>query len=102
MTPMTRVASTNRALTLAPNGALHVADEAREQVRTAVLAFLDSVAVATGRETYYNTREEQLAAEEAVHQAVFALDRGLYGVLLSLPGSNDHSTQVGICRLLDE
>src|SRR4051794_7760685 len=60
-TPMSQLTSTRRSILRSQDGGLHVAEEASEQVRTAVLAFLDSVAVATGRETYYNTREEQLA-----------------------------------------
>jgi hypothetical protein len=99
---MSQLAPTSRAIVRAENGALRVLDEARDKVKLAVLRFLDSIATATGRETFYNTREEQLAAEAAIHQAVFDLDRGLYSVLLALPGGNDHSTQVGVRRLLDE
>jgi hypothetical protein len=99
---MSQLSLTPGVIVRTRDGDLHVAEQAREQVRSAVLAFLDSVATATGRETFYNTRAEQLAAEEAIHQAVFALDRGLYGVLLTLPGSNDHSLQLGVRRLLDE
>src|SRR5688572_13692066 len=76
---MSQLAPTTRALVRAQDGAVRVDDTAREQVRSAVLSFLDAAVTATGRETFYNTREEQLAAEKAIHQAAFALDRGLYG-----------------------
>jgi hypothetical protein len=93
--------ATTRAVSFS-QGAVRVAPEAREQVRAAVLSFLDAAVTATGRETFYNTREEQQAAELAVHQAVWRADRGLYAALLALPGVNDHPTQVGLQRLLDE
>jgi hypothetical protein len=80
---------------------VRIAPEAREEVRGAVLAFLDVAATATGKETYYNTRAEQQAAADAAHDAVLRVNRGLYAALLALPGVTDHNIQQGVLRLLD-
>jgi hypothetical protein len=97
MTALTTVAPLARR----DGDAVRVAAGAREQVRDAVLAFLDAAATATGRETFYNTRDEQAAAETAIHEAAFAVNRGLYGALLTLPGVNDRAAQLGLQKLLD-
>jgi hypothetical protein len=99
---MSQLAPTSRVLVRAGDGLIRVPAEARDRVKSAVLGFLDSIATATGRETFYNTRAEQLAAEDAVHQAVFSLDRGLYSILLALSGGTDRAAQLGVRRLLDE
>jgi hypothetical protein len=78
-----------------------VAAPAREGVRRAILSFLDMAGTATGQATYYNTKEEQQAAQQAIHQAVFAVNRGLYAAMLVLPGVTDNSIQQGLYRLLD-
>ncbi len=93
---------TSRTLARRADGSVRVTEHAREELRKALLGLLDAVATATGRETFYNTKEEQMAAEEALHRDVFDIDRGLYGVVLALPGVNDHATQQGLARLLDQ
>jgi hypothetical protein len=80
---------------------LCVAPAVRADVGRAVLAFLDLAGTATGQATFYNTQAEQQAAEEAVHQTVFTINRGLYALLLTLPGVTHHALQVGMQRLLD-
>lgn len=65
-----------------------------------VRKFLDVSTTSFGRATHYNTKDEQQAAEMAVHNELFALCRDLYVALLLLPGSTDRSVQVGIKNLL--
>ncbi len=66
----------------------------------ATIAFLDTASTAFGRATTYNTREESQAAELAVHDALLRVDRGLYALLLTLPGVTDRARQVGVKNLL--
>ena len=53
-----------------------------------------------GRATHYSSKEEQLQAEISVHRRAFAVDRGLYGACLALPGATDRSMQAGVTALL--
>lgn len=62
--------------------------------------FIDTVATATARGSFYNTKEELQRAVEEVHAAVFSIDRGLYTVLLAFPSVMDYSRQIGVARLL--
>lgn len=61
----------------------------------AALSFLDTASTAFGRATAYNEREANQAAELAVHDALLKQDRGLYALLLTLPGVTDRARQVG-------
>ena len=70
------------------------------ELARATVAFLDTASTAFGRATAYNTREESQAAELAVHDALLRLDRGLYALLLTLPGVTDRARQVGVKNLL--
>ncbi len=72
----------------------------RELLPLAFGSFLDSVATATGRGTFYNSREEQAAAVEAAHRDLFDIDRDVYTAALMLPGVTDFSRQIGVRRLL--
>lgn len=72
-----------------------------ENVSDTVGRFLDVIGTSTARATHYNTKEEQEQAESIIHDAMFKLDRGLYGLLLGLDGTTDHSRQIGVARLLD-
>jgi hypothetical protein len=65
-----------------------------------VASFVDTAATALGRATHYNSREEQQKAELSAHDALLRLDRGLYTLLLTLPGVMDRARQVGIRNLL--
>jgi len=65
-----------------------------------ISAFLDAIGTATGRATFYNTRQAQEAAERRAHARAFAVDRGLYAGLLTLPGCLDRARVQGILRLL--
>ena len=70
------------------------------ELARATVAFLDAASTAFGRATAYNSREESQAAELAVHDALLRLDRGLYALLLTLPGVTDRARQVGVKNLL--
>lgn len=78
----------------------HLSDEQRRSLTPNLCSFIDMVGTATGRGTFYNTKEEERIAVEKAHQALFAIDRGIYAAALLLPG-NDYSKQVGFARLLD-
>ncbi|EKK01070.1 hypothetical protein RBSH_03588 [Rhodopirellula baltica SH28] len=86
------------SLPLRPTDAL--SDSQRELLPLAFGSFLDSVATATGRGTFYNSREEQAAAVEAAHRDLFDIDRDVYTAALMLPGVTDYSRQIGVRRLL--
>jgi len=81
---------------------VRVVPKARDDVRNAVISFLDTVATATGQSTFYNTKKEQQDAIDKVHTAVYSVNRGLYAAMLCLPGVTDDSIQRGIIRLLDD
>lgn len=91
--------ATKNVVTL-QSGQMSIDGRKKTKVKTAVLAFLDVAGSGTGRSTFYNTREEQQAAIKKVHENLFKLDRGLYGMLLLLPGAMDYSKQLGISQLL--
>lgn len=86
------------SLPLRPTDAL--SDSQRELLPLSFGSFLDSVATATGRGTFYNSREEQAAAVEAAHRDLFDIDRDVYTAALMLPGVTDYSRQIGVRRLL--
>lgn len=81
--------------TWAPPSSVTVADAA-----TTILSFLDTASTAMGRATANNDRAMQQAAELAAHQKLVALDRGLYALLLQLPGVTDRARQIGAKNLL--
>ncbi|MGI9472368.1 MAG: VWA domain-containing protein [Rubripirellula sp.] len=80
--------------------ALGLNETQRELLPLAFGPFLDSVATATARGTFYNSRAEQEAAVEAAHRDLFEVDRDVYLAALMLPGVTDYSRQIGVCRLL--
>ena len=80
---------------------VRVRADARAEVGRAVLAYLDTIGTATGRDTFYNSRADQEAAEVAAHDGCWAVNRGLYAALLALPGVTDRAVQGGVLRLLD-
>ncbi len=100
MTAPVRIA-TDKSLAYMDGGVVRVRPSAREEARAAILSFMDTLAVSTGRETFYNSKEEQEKAEAAAHDAVWGLNRGLYGAMLALPAASDRSAQLGLARLLD-
>ncbi len=83
------------------NDKIIVTAEYKNKVGQTILSFLDTVAVGVGQATYYNTREEQKKATEIIHKALFHINRGLYTVMLLLPGVNDYNIQLGILRMLN-
>ncbi|MGD1527115.1 hypothetical protein [Vibrio harveyi] len=70
------------------------------ELRSTVESFLDVASTSMGRETHYNSREEQELLERNAHNAMFNFNRLAYGALLTLPGSLERAQQVGIFRLL--
>jgi hypothetical protein len=100
MTTPVRIA-TDRSLAYLEGDIVRVRPSAREESRLAILSFLDMMATATGRETFYNSKAEQEKMEAAAHEAVFKVNRGLYGAMLTLPAVSDRSVQAGLARLLD-
>jgi hypothetical protein len=99
MTTATTMSST--ALAILEGGEVRVHADARAEVGRAVLAYLDTIGTATGRETFYNSRADQEATESAAHDGCWAVTRGLYAALLALPGVTDRAMQTGVLRLLD-
>lgn len=82
------------------NKIAHIPAERYPEVGRLVCHFLDVTATATARGSFYNSRKELQQATDAVHQAVFEVDRGMYGLLLALPGGLDYSKQKGVKTLL--
>ena len=80
----------------------HIPQARYGEVGRLLCHFLDVTATATARGSFYNSKAELQKATDEVHQAVFELDRGVYGVLLALPGVLDHSKQKGIKTLLGQ
>ena len=78
----------------------HIPTERYPEVGRLLCLFLDVTATATARKSFYNSREELQQATEVVHREVFELDRGMYGLLLALPGVLDYSKQQGVQTLL--
>jgi len=83
-------------------GEITVNKSAQTDVRNAVISFLDMSSTATGRQTFYNSKEDQLAAVAGIHEGVFMANRGLYAAMLTLPGLTDFNVQHGIMRLLQD
>jgi len=71
-----------------------------EDLAPHVLSFLDVCTTSYGRSTHYNTREQQVSSEIHAHAELFRRCRDLYETLLLLPGTTDHSRQLGISTLL--
>lgn len=63
-------------------------------------SFLDLAATSMKRGSFYNSQDDISKREEQLHQALISVDRGLYGLTLTLPGTTDFSRQRGICFLL--
>jgi len=89
-----------QATTLPARPVSTLTSEQRDLLPIAFGDFVDGAATATARGSFYNTKQEQTAALEKIHQELFALDRGVYTASLLLPGVNDYSRQIGIARLL--
>ncbi|MGC0422417.1 hypothetical protein [Embleya sp. AB8] len=81
--------------------ALSADNPARAEAAATVVRFLDVAVAATGRASFYNTKDEQLALEHDAHRAMAALDRRLYAGLVRSPGATDRSRRLGVLHLLD-
>lgn len=90
----TATATTNDMVTFG------LTESKRELIPLAFASFLDSAAIATGRGTFYNSREEQTAAVEAAHRDLMEVDCDVYAAALLMPGVTDYSRQIGVRRLL--
>jgi hypothetical protein len=69
-------------------------------VAKTVGSFLDLVGTAMGRGSFYNSSDQVRESEKQLHELLFNIDRGLYGLILTLPGATDSSRQLGIRSLL--
>lgn len=78
----------------------HIPENRYPEVGRLLVHFMDTVASATPRATFYNDRNELMRAAGEVHDELFKIDRGLYGLLLGIQGATDWSRQVGIANLL--
>ena len=65
-----------------------------------LMSWLDLVSTGTGRATAYNTKQEQQAAEDAIHERAFAVDRRIYAAMASMPGALDRAKAQVLLRLL--
>jgi hypothetical protein len=90
---------TNLTLSRGANDALLSQDS---QIGEAFASFIDSSLTSSARATFYNTKEELRAAEAKIHSDLMAIDRGIYGICMLLPGVSDHSVQLGIRNLLSQ
>lgn len=82
------------------NRVAHIPRSRYPEVGRLVCHFLDVAATATARGSFYDSKAVLQRATDEVHAEVFGLDRGIYGVLLALPGVLDYSRQKGVGRLL--
>jgi len=78
----------------------HIDEKAMAPLARDVLALLNLSGVDMGRETHYNTKEEQEKARTELHRAVFERDRSIYGCMFCLPGTTDFSKQKAVTALL--
>jgi hypothetical protein len=92
---MTQLVPYETSAAWAPPASIAIAD-----VAATILSFLDTASTSMGRATAYVDRATQQAAERAAHEKLFALDRGLYALLLQLPGVTDRARQIGCKTLL--
>jgi len=78
----------------------HIGEVERKIVGKVFSSFLDTAGTATSRATFYNTLEELEKTTIQIHEQLFEIDRGIYGLSLVLPGVTDYTRQLGISRLL--
>lgn len=92
----------DRRLAINPAAAVWAPPAGVEPARAGALvrSFLDTAATSYGKATHYNTAAEVRAAERASHDALLAMDRELYALLLTLPGMTDRAHQLGVRNLL--
>jgi len=81
-------------------GKLSELDE--KQVINAFFKFVDVANTSTDRATAYNTKEEQRKSAIAIHNNLFNVNRGLYGVSLLFEGITDFTKMVGVEKLLSD
>ena len=81
--------------------ALESSVEQAQKTANTLEQYLDIAAISTGRASFYNTQEEQVAAESNAHAALLAVDRGIYALMAGLPGASDRSLQQILQHLLD-
>lgn len=79
----------------------HIPEDRYPEVGRLILNFLDTVETASPRASFYNTEDETVEAVNALHREVFNLDRGIYTIMLGLPGAMDWGRQLGVTNLLN-
>ncbi len=71
----------------------------KKKLSQSVCQFLDVAVTASGRSSFYNTKEAQEQAENAAHDNLLSQDRGLYEACLCLP-TQERARQIGIVKIL--
>lgn len=78
----------------------HIPSQSIPTLAQDIKKFLDFVGASSNRATHYNTKEEQQEAERLIHKTIFDVDRSIYGLLMLLPGTTDHSKMRACTALL--
>ena len=79
---------------------VEMSEKEKGHITKSLLSFFDISSTATARATYYNTRAEQETATKQIHQKLFSIDRGLYSIMMLLPGLTDYNKQLALIQLL--
>lgn len=80
---------------------LNMSSDHRLAFKNRCLSLMDVSVTANPRGTFYNSQDEVVASAYAAHKAVFEYDRGIYALLVSMPGVTDWSKQLAVVMLLD-
>jgi len=78
-----------------------IATRDSRRIADLTMKFLEVAVSGTARATAYNSREVQETALKAIHDEMFAIDRGLYALLTAMGGTMDISRQMAAQKLLD-
>lgn len=78
----------------------HVTEEEETALALALIAWLDTALVSTGKATAYNTESDVNVSMWHQHHRLCDFDRGILAISLLLPGVTDFAIQSGIVVLL--
>lgn len=79
---------------------IHVMPNKQKEIGKLLASYLDTLAVAQNRATFYNAQGEARQSTDAIHAAAYNLNRGLYLAMALLPGVQDFAMQQAILRAL--
>lgn len=79
-----------------------ISSNKQKEVGQLLAAYLDTLAVSQNRATFYNTQAEGRGSADAIHEAVYRLNRGLYLAMALLPGTQDFAKQQALLRTLKD